>query len=213
MKNCRVLIASKEIEKLFNKDFFSDIPHRFLKKGEICYPNSPRILILKEGELKISLYDDSKELILYFLHKNNFCLCNNSVMVQAKADSEFYFLDAGRDVDLFHSAEFCNILLNNLHMNMEVEREIMKSLAFKSSKKRICDFLLELASSVGEKTEQGIMISIDCTMEEISSFLGMSRQRFSTFINEMTCRGILKKPGQKKFLIKDLRRLKQFAKE
>jgi predicted transcriptional regulator len=50
-------------------------------------------------------------------------------------------------------------------------------------------------------------------MEETASFLGMSRQRFSTFINEMINEGILEKLGQKKFLIKNIDKLKEFSKE
>ncbi|ACM92238.1 putative carbon monoxide oxidation system transcription regulator CooA-1 [Nautilia profundicola AmH] len=213
MKNCRVLIASKEIEKLFDNNFFSNIPHRFLKKGEVCYPETPRILVLKEGELKISLYEDSKELILYFLHKNNFCFCNNDIMVTAKEDSKFYFLESHHFIDLFNNIDFCNLLLNNLNQNIEMERNILKSLAFKSAKERISDFLLDLAQSIGKATNEGIIIDIHCTMEESASFLGMSRQRFSTFINEMINENILEKLGHKKILIKDLRKLENFAKE
>ncbi|WP_456479917.1 Crp/Fnr family transcriptional regulator [Nautilia sp.] len=184
MKNCRVLIASKEIEELFKEGFFSGIPHRFLKEGEVCFPETPRILVLKEGELKISLFEDSKELILYFLHKNNFCFCNDDIMVSAKKDSKFYFLDSHHFTELFNNTEFCNLLLNNLHYNLEMERKILKSLAFKSAKERIADFLSDVAKSIGKRTDEGIVIDIHCTMEETASFLGISRQRFSTFIND-----------------------------
>ncbi|AZV46284.1 hypothetical protein C3L23_03045 [Nautilia sp. PV-1] len=213
MENCRVLIASKELEKLFSEDVFSNIPKRYLKKGEVCYPETPRILVLKEGELKISLIENNKELILYFLHKNNFCFCNNDIMVYAKKDSEFYFLESHHFIELFGNTDFCNVLLNNLNQNIEIERDILKSLAFKSSKERISEFLLDLAFSIGIKKEEGILLDVHCTMEETASFLGMSRQRFSTFINEMINEGILEKLGQKKFLIKNIDKLKEFSKE
>jgi CRP-like cAMP-binding protein len=213
MENCRVLIASKELEKLFNSGVFSNIPRRFLKKGEVCYPETPRILVLKEGELKISLIENSKELILYFLHKNNFCFCNNSSMVHAKKNSEFYFLESHHYIELFGNTDFCNILLNNLNQNIDIERDILKSLAFKSSKERISEFLLDLAFSIGVKKEEGVFIDVQCTMEETASFLGMSRQRFSTFINEMISEGIIEKLGQKRFLIKNLKKLEEFSKE
>jgi len=213
MKNCRVLIASKEIEKLFEEDFFSNIPHRYLKKGEICYPDTPRIIVLKEGELKISLYEDDKELILYFLHKNNFCLCNNDIIITAKKESEFYFLDASNFAEIFSNKDFCNLVLNNLSHNIAMERDVLKTLAFKDAKKRISDFLVDIAQSVGEVTDKGILIDIQCTMEETASFLGISRQRFSTFINEMINNGILEKLGHKRILIKDLKKLEEFSKE
>jgi len=213
MKNCRILIASKEIEKLFENGFFSNIPHRVLKKGEVCYPETPRILVLKEGELKISLYENSKELILYFLHKNNFCFCNNDIMVTAKEESKFYFLESHHFIDLFSNIDFCNLLLNNLNQNITMERDVLKSLAFKSAKERVSEFLLETAQSVGIKTEKGVVLDIHCTMEETASFLGMSRQRFSTFINEMITQNIIEKIGHKKILIKDLKKLEEFFKE
>ncbi|GAB6074636.1 Crp/Fnr family transcriptional regulator [Nautilia lithotrophica] len=213
MKNCRVLIASKEIEKLFNNDFFSDIPHRFLKKDEICYPETPRILVLKEGELKISLFEENKELILYFLHRNNFCFCNNDMMIMAKKDSEFYFFESHHFIAVFKNSDFVNLILNNINYNIALERDILKSLAFKSAKERIRDFLLDLANSIGIKTDTGIIIDIHCTMEETASFLGISRQRFSTFINEMINKKIIEKIEHKKILIKDLNSLKNFFKE
>jgi CRP-like cAMP-binding protein len=213
MKNCRVLIASKEIEKLFQSDFFSNIPHRYLKKGEVCYPETPRILVLKEGELKISLYEENKELILYFLHKNNFCFCNNDLMVRAKEDSEFYFLESHNFTKIFQNTDFVNLILNNLNQNIILERDILKTLAFKSAKERISEFLLDLVESIGIKTEKGVLLDIHCTMEETAYFLGMSRQRFSTFVNEMINEGILEKVGYKKFLVKDLVKLKDFANE
>ena len=213
MKNCRVLISSKEIEKLFESGFFSNIPHRVLKKGEVCYPETPRILVLEEGELKISLYEKNKELVLYFLHKNNFCLCNNDVMVSAKKESKFYFLESHQFTEVFKNSEFVNLILNNINQNISLERDILKTLAFKSAKERIVKFLLETAESVGIEMNEGIVIDIHCTMEEIASFLGMSRQRFSTFINEMANAGILKKVGYKKIVLKDLRTLKDFANE
>jgi len=213
MKNCRVLIASKEMEKLFKSGFFSNIPHRLLKKGEVCYPETPRILILKEGELKISLYEGNKELILYFLHKNNFCFCNNDVMVAAKKDSKFYFLESSHFAEIFKNSGFVNLILNSINQNISLERDILKTLAFKNAKERIAKFLLETAESVGIETNEGIVIDIHCTMEEIASFLGMSRQRFSMCINELINRGILEKIGYKKIVLKDLRSLKDFAKE
>jgi CRP-like cAMP-binding protein len=213
MKNCRVLISSKELQKLFNTELFSDIPHRYLKKDEICYPETPRILMLKEGELKISLYEEGKELILYFLHKNNFCFCNNDVMVRAKKNSEFYFLESHHFAQVFKNSDFVNLILNNISQNISLERDILKSLAFKSAKERIVEFLLEVCESVGVKTSQGVVIDIHCTMEETASFLGISRQRFSTFINEMINAGILEKAGYKKIIVKDLEALKNFSEE
>ena len=134
-------------------------------------------------------------------------------MVTAKEESKFYFLESHHFAELFKNTDFCNLLLNNINQNISIERDVLKSLAFKSAKERVAEFLLELAESVGIKNKNGIIIDIHCTMEESASFLGMSRQSFSTFINEMMNMGILEKPGHKKILIKDLKRLEKFAHE
>jgi len=211
MESCRVLIQSKELQELFKSGIFDAIPHRFLKKEEICYPDTPRILILKKGELEISLCEEDKELILYFLHENNFCFCSTNCVVKARKNSEFYFLDSTNYAKVFEYPEFCNMLLNALHQNISLEREIIKSLAFKSAKERVVDFFVKTALSIGEKKEDGIVIEMKCGISQTASFLGMSRQRLSTFLNEMIAAGVVEKITSKSYLIKDLYSLKRFA--
>lgn len=211
MKNCRILIESKNLEEILGDDFFENIPKRYLKKNSICYPDTPRILILKEGKLKISLIENNKELILYYLHKNNFCFCNNDIMVTAREDSEFYFLESHNFTSIFKKNEFCNLLLNSINKNIIYERELLKLLAFKNSRERIAKFLYETALSIGEKVSQGILLELKCTMEESASFLGISRQSFSAIINEMIDKGVLEKKGYKRILIKNIEKLKNFC--
>jgi len=211
MKNSRVLIASKEIEDLFDERMFTNIPKRCLAKGEVCYPETPRILLLKEGELKISLYENSKELILYFLHKNNLCFCNNDIMITAKKESRFYIFESHNYSELFKNSDFCNLILNSINQNIFTEREILKSLSFESGRERTANFFRELALSIGKKNEKGIIIDIKCTMEETAGFLGLSRQRFSACINEMINLGIIDKINGKRYLIKSLEKLHDFC--
>jgi CRP-like cAMP-binding protein len=213
MKNCRVLIESQDIAGIIDRDLLETMPLRYLKKNKICYPESPRILILKKGKLKVSLIENEKEIILYFLTKNNFCFCNEDIFVRAKEDSEFYILESHHFSKLFESKNFCNLLLNNINKNLLMEREIIKALAFKHSCERIVEFLIETAETIGIETPEGIIIDMQCTMEETAAFLGMSRQSLSYAINEMIEEDLLQKLEHKKILIKNRDKLISFCKE
>ncbi|WP_024791386.1 Crp/Fnr family transcriptional regulator [Lebetimonas sp. JS032] len=210
MPNCRILIESKDIEKILKSDYFDNIPKRYLKKNEICFPNSERILIIKKGKIKVTYYNNEKEITLYYLCKNNMAYCNQNNIIKAKENSEFYFLKADEYYELFKDPNFCNLLLNSLTKNINIERELIFDLAFKTCSQRAIEFLTSAAIAAGEKTPKGLKINLNCTIDEFATFLGTSRQTLSMFLNMLIKNNIMEKKGQKTFFIKDIKALRNF---
>jgi len=130
------------------------------------------------------------------------------MLIKAKENSKFYFLESHNFFKIFEDKDFLNLLLNSINNNIFIEREILKTLAFHNSFERIIQFFIDASESIGIKTINGIELNLQCTMEEIAKFLGISRQRLSNFINYLIENKIIKKNGYKKYLIKDLKKLK-----
>jgi len=207
MTCCRFLIDNiipKDID-IENLKF----PKKNLKKGEIYYFENKNIIIIKKGRVKISLYENENEFILYFLTKYNICLCLEDNVLQAVEESEFYIVSPDNFYDIFNNPFFCNYILNALSQNLEIERNIIKDLAFKNFKQRTINFLIQTAENIGVKTDKGIEFTTKCNLEELANFLGTQRQTLSSFLSELKKKKLLKREHNT-FTILDLDKLKEY---
>ncbi|RUM36916.1 MAG: Crp/Fnr family transcriptional regulator, partial [Desulfobulbus sp.] len=62
----------------------------------------------------------------------------------------------------------------------------------------------------GRQTEEGILLSLDLTMEQLAAIIGSSRQTVSTIINGMQRAGVICKVGRGVYRIPNLDLLKNF---
>ncbi len=207
MHCCRILI-----ENILPKEIDLDqlkLPKKTLKKGELYYFNQKELIIIKKGKIKVSLYEDKNEFILYFLTKYNVCLCFEDIVLEAIEESQFYILSPEKFYKIFNNPLFCNYILNALTQNLTLERDIIKNLAFKTFKQRTINFLIQMAENIGTLTDNGIEFEIKCTIEELANFLGTQRQTLSSFLSELKRKNLIKKI-QNKFIIKDIKKLKKY---
>ena len=207
---CRFLIENispKDID-LENLNF----PKKTLKKGEIFYLETKKLIIVKKGRIKISLYENENEFILYFLAKYNICLCFEDNVIEAVEDSEFYIISPENFHEIFNNPYFCNYILNAFSQNLKIERNIIKDLAFKNFKQRTINFLLQTANNIGKKTSEGIEFTTKCNLEELANFLGTQRQTLSSFLSELKKKKLIKKE-KNTFVILDIDKLKEYIQE
>ncbi len=207
MNCCRFLIENIipediDIEKL-------NIPKKTLKKGQIYYFEKKKLIIIKKGRVKISLYEDEKEFIIYFLTTYNICLCLDDNVLEAIEDSEFYIISPENFHEIFNNPLFCNYILNALSQNLLLERNIIKDLAFKNFKQRTINFLIQTAKNIGSKTDKGIEFTTKCNLEELANFLGTQRQTLSSFFTELKKKNLLTREHNN-FVIFDLEKLKEY---
>ena len=210
MNCCRFLIENiipKEIdiEKL-------NLPKKSLKKGEIYYFDKKHLIIVKNGKIKVSLYENDNEFILYFLTTHNICLCFEDNVIEALEDSEFYMINPENFYEIFNNPHFSNYILNALTHNLSIERNIIKDLAFKNFKQRTINFLIQTAENIGEKTKEGIKFTTKCNLEELANFLGTQRQTLSSFISELKKKNLVERK-QNTFTIYDIEKLKKYIYE
>lgn len=207
MNCCRFLIENIipediDLEKL-------NLPKKTLKKGEIYYFEKKTLIIIKNGRVKISLYENENEFILYFLTKYNICLCLDDNVLEAIEKSEFYIISPEKFNEIFNNPFFCNYILNAFSQNLILERNIIKDLAFKNFKQRTISFLIQTAENIGTKTENGIEFTAKCNLEELANFLGTQRQTLSSFFSELKKKKLLTR-NHNNFIIFDLDRLKEY---
>ena len=207
MEKCRILTNNIKVKKII--ETIEGAPKRYLKKNEICFPHNDRIIIVTKGKIKITIYNDNKEITLYYLTKNNIAFCSEENIIKAKEESEFYFIPINKLEKFIENTYLCNTLLKIILENIKIERNLIKDLAFKSCSQRAIEFLYSVTNDIGKKTPDGIKIELNCSINEFATFLGTSRQTLSTFLNILIKNNILEK-RKKAFLIKDLEALKNF---
>ena len=207
MNCCRFLIENIIPEDIDFEKF--NLPKKALKKGEIYYFEKKTLIIIKNGRVKISLYEDEKEFILYFLTNYNICLCLDDNVLEAIEDSAFYIISPDNFHEIFNNPFFCNYILNAFSQNLILERDIIKNLAFKNFKQRTISFLIQTAENIGIKTDKGIEFTTKCNLEELANFLGTQRQTLSSFFTELKKKNLLHKEHNK-FIILNLEKLKEY---
>jgi len=86
-----------------------------------------------------------------------------------------------------------------------VERRL-KSLLFRSNRKRLEALLLELAENYGQSGEEGLALGIRLTHSELASLIGSTRETVTVLLGEMQAEGLVK-IGRRQMVITDMNRL------
>jgi CRP-like cAMP-binding protein len=209
MENCRILLPNQEVEKYIKLNYFEKFPKRYLKKNEICFPCNDRILFVKKGKIKIITYKNEKEITLYYLNKNNIAFCSEENVIKAKEKSELYFIPINEIGNYIDNINLYNLILKEITEKNKIERELIHDLAFTTCSERAINFLITTADKIGKKTEKGIEVELNCSIDEFANFLGTTRQTLSTFINILIKKNLLEK-HHKVFIIKDIDSLRNF---
>ncbi len=86
-----------------------------------------------------------------------------------------------------------------------IERRL-KSLLFRSNRDRLAHLLLELTEQYGKTIDEGVLLDIKLSHQELASIIGVTRETVTTLLGEMQLEGLLKISRQK-VVIRNLRRL------
>lgn len=201
------------------------------RKNDIIYINeshSNHVYILKNGNVKISLYTESgKEFIVEILKPGEIF---GDLSLGDKENKEgFDFLNAENafalsDVDIckFKKEDFNEVLnaypavsnriLKLIGLRFKYISMKIASLAYKSLDTRIAETLTYLANNFGVKKsfENFLEIDVKLTHEEISNLVGASRQRTTVALDKLKQIGIIDF-YKKKIIIKDMQKLKNMT--
>jgi len=202
MESNRLRIDSIDLSKILSNEDFISLPIRKFKKGNLEYEDgSLTLYVFKSGKAKASIYEDGEEFILYFLQANNIIIPETSCAIEFLDDSEVYLIDAEKFVSLFSYKEFSTSVIRSLKHRAELERNIIKNLVFKSCKRKVAAFFMDIATTQNNIIDNKYFINIDLSVKVLSSFIGSKRQTVSTIINELKRKKIIEKIDKNRYVI------------
>lgn len=198
-----------------NSDLLSQLNERRYKKRHILFmPHSKEdlVFIVKEGKLRVYLGLDGKELSLVLLGPGDIYTSHTRAYVVAMEDSvvltcpvfKFYTLatkNQGFSLPLFMS----------LGKLLSGSISLIENLYFYDIDKRVAAYFYEEALVHGDETDDGLLVHVGLTVDNIATIVGSSRQTVSSLISGMEKDGILKKVARGEYLVKNMDELKYLA--
>lgn len=189
------------------------IVQREYKKGEfIIHPLKVMqcLFIINKGKVKvIRPNSDGKEQILYVLTVGDFFgeqalfgQMSKNIIVEALEDSGICTISKAQFQSLLQqmpqiALKMIEVMSNRL-TKME---ELVESLGINSVDKRVFDLIEEYSLKFGRKTEQGILIQLPLSREEMANHLGITRETISRKLAKYQDEGKIKLIGHKQILL------------
>lgn len=187
--------------------------YRFNRKEIVFSPGKfhKSILLILEGKVRVYLsYPQGKEFTLTILTAGDVYSGHTRTFGQALEPVKI----AAIPMEVFKEmlVKVPNLVLGLagvLGDALKGSMDVIESLVFEEAGVRLISLLLEWARNSGTKTDQGIVIRLTFTREEIASMIGSSRQTLANLFKDLTLKGLIK-VQQKNLIIKDIDGLKKY---
>jgi len=177
------------------------------KKALVCtpYDDLDQVFILKQGRLRVFLACDDREFTLALLEPGDIFSTHTRAFAETLEPSTLLIdttehfrqqLVANPGINLVMVKVLGELLKNSI--------TIIEGLAFKDTRQRLLDFLLNAVEERGQQHPQGVILTLGLSSEELALLIGTTRQTISTLINEFIKAGCMEKQGRTALLITDL---------
>ncbi|KPU44253.1 global nitrogen regulator [Oxobacter pfennigii] len=183
----------------------------FKKKDIIYHPNHEEnlVFVVKKGRVRVYLAYSEKEFTLSILEAGAVYSTHTRAYIQALEDCELMIADIqsfGRVMT--EHPTFMLTVIQVLGDLLKNSISIINGLVFKEVNQRLIEFIIRAAEEKGMAREEGIIVELNLSSEEIAMMLGTTRQTISLLLNDFYKSGILSKLGRRTILIKDIGELK-----
>ncbi len=159
---------------------------------------------------------DGKEQILYILTEDDFIGAFNLLK-----ENEFEFSAVAIEpstVSMLEKSFFDQIVLSNPGITLKIfekayERinraeSLVQRLSSSNPDAKVIGLLIDLCENFGEKTPEGILLTLSINREEMGSYAGIARETISRKLQLFQEMEMIKLIGSKKILIYDVNKLK-----
>lgn len=168
------------------------------------------VFVVKCGRLRVYLQGESRSLTLSFLEPGDIYTTHTPTYVETSEDSEILVMSTSK----FGEKLACDPsatpqMMRVLGRLLSNAVNLVEDLAFREVPARLARFLIGLAERRGKATEQGLLVQLDLSTEEIASLLGSTRQTVSSLINQWEREGVLLRQGRQSLLIRSIESLKK----
>lgn len=190
------------------------VHHKLFKKGEMIIEEgdiSTSLYIIHSGKVKLSkLTIQGKEQIVHLLTTGDFFGESNlfhddmvmNLSCHALEDTKICVLKK-QDFDqiMLSNPEISFKLLKTITKRLSHTEDLARTLATKDPEVRIADMLLEFCEKFGTEHQNTVLITLPITREEISSYVGLTRETISRKLAKLADKDILSLIGNKQILI------------
>lgn len=162
---------------------------------------------------------DGKEQILYILTSGEFFgehhLFNsdepNNFSVYAIEDTEICLLTKN-DIDqiMETNPEISLKLLKAVTQRLAHTENLAQNLATKDPEVRIAQMIVEFCEKFGTCMNEGILIKLPITREEVAGYVGVARETISRKFSKFEDLGLISLSGNERILVRDQSALKEY---
>jgi len=215
VRNCSLFqrLSPEQLSSLEQHARIRDFP----RNSAIYLPSDAAdgAFLLAQGRVRIcSATPDGKQAILAFVEPGE--LFGELALVQrgereeraeAAADSTVVLLPGDALRHLMETSAEISLGVTKLIglRRMRVERRL-RSLLFRSNRDRLAHLLLELVEQYGRTSNEGVLLDIKLSHQDLSSIIGATRETVTSLLGQMQLDGLLKVSRQK-IIVRDLCRL------
>ncbi|TDX48360.1 Crp/Fnr family transcriptional regulator [Orenia marismortui] len=178
------------------------------------------LYIINQGQIKLFKYTkDGKEQILHILSDGDFfgelnLLKGGEYHFNAEAITTAKLCTLTKDKMKSIVLEYPEIGLKIMEVlgerisNLET---LAQNLATNEVEVRIANLLLDLEDKYGQETAKGVEMKVPITREDMSNYTGVARETISRKLKKFEEEGIIKLVGNKKIVIIDKDKLKEYS--
>lgn len=170
-----------------------------------------RVFIVDSGRLRVYLAGETRSLTLSFLEAGDIYTTHTPTYVASVSESVLWEMETSLFAQKLRADPSATpAIMGVLGRLLTNAVGLVEDLAFREVPARLARFLLELVDRRGQPQDQGWLISLDLSTEEIASLLGSTRQTVSTLINQWQREGVLLRQGRRSLLIRQLEPLRAY---
>lgn len=173
------------------------------------------VFLLGQGRVRIcSNTSDGKQAILAFIDPGE--VFGELSLIQGGEREERAEAAVDSTVILLPGDELRHMLEQSAYLSLGVTKLIglrrkrierrLRNLLFRSNRDRLGHLLLELTEQYGKSVDNGVLLDIKLSHQELASIIGVTRETVTTLLGEMQLEGLLQISRQK-VVICNLRRL------
>lgn len=173
------------------------------------------IFILAEGRVKLSsITPDGKQAILAFIEPGE--IFGELSLVSPEEREEHAETMIATTLVLLPVAALDGLMNESPQLALSVTKLIgfrrqrierrLKSLLFRSNRDRLVQLLLDLAGQYGRATEEGILLGIPLSHQDMAAVIGATRETVTNLLGELQLERLIKVSRQR-IVVRDLNRL------
>jgi CRP-like cAMP-binding protein len=199
LKNCDLFkrLTPPQIARLEKRARYK----RFERGNLIYLPSdqSDSVLFLESGRVKMyHVTPDGKQTLLAFIEPGElfgemaavFDLGNREEYAETMAPSDVILIPGDEMQQLMEEHAELSLGITKLISlrRRRIERRL-KSLLYRTAKDRLVHLLLELAEDYGRRTNEGVLLNVKLSHQDLSSVIGSTRETVTNVISELEQEG------------------------